>query len=597
MHIAKKCKFRVSRKLIILFFFAGMVLPDKIYSQVKQACNTITPEMGFTVRSVIIKGRWVPKELQHKVEELIGVGKPYESSRVVEASEIVRNELIKGEEKFVIKLAGSTSVLFVTSDICDVSNDTVHRQAEIVIRPFYLRIDLYNIGNNILPVPRTAKPTFFNKVPKALLATAPFFALSNDRLYGPSFVIQSGTDLLNLPGALKAGNDAKRFKLNVDLLARKSFNNLFNTLVAGLKLNRPAYSLKGIGWNFGVQYAQELQPMGLSDYRVSQTRLSSGIQGNLSIPFLSKYDAGIAVSFLQNRFSGKSVIAIKNVETVYEFKALADGKKGPVFYRTGLWFNAGVPNNSKAYQRLVWRSGYAVILGKTHNTVELETNFNLGYIRGPAPQYAQFYAGNTLADFVYTPLSSVKLHTFPKGPALRSLGEQEAGFNTAPGVISGGNSFWNLNLSISIPVAKWSVPLIPDIIIDEETGSTARTKIKGQVNFAQSLIQLDLVDNQGLSEQAADIEAERIVNKDIRPAINYLADRANVYSIKPLLFFDVAQMNRRGVGRKVWGAAGAGLQLNIVNAKLEIGYMHTVFPKSDGSKGNFLMRFTVQDFY
>ena len=600
MYSACKRATAVFQKLIMLLLIVGLALPGKVYSQVKVGCNQITPEMGFTVSSVIVKSRWMPKALQEKVEAMIGVGEPFDPLRVEAAMVFVRNELIKGEEKFVVQLVGSTSVLFITPDICDVSDDTHPRQAAIVIRPFYLRIDLYNVGDNILPVPRTGKPTFYSKVPKLLLAATPFLGLTNDRLYGTSATVETSTDLLHLPAALKSTKDAKRFKLMLDLNARKSITELFNALGASLKLDHPVYINKGIGWNIGVQYVRELQPLGKGDYSLSLTRFFAAVNGNLKHSLLNKYTAGVAVSILKNRFQITKDSVFKNWETGYEFHAISDGHIGKGFSRMGLWFNAGVPknnSNAKAYQRLAWRWGYAVTLGKTHNTAEIEANCNLGYSWGVVPLYNQFYAGNTLSNFLYTPLKSVKFQTFPEGPVLRSLGEREGGFKTSPDIISGGNAYWNVNLSISIPVAKWSVPLIPDIVIDEETGSTARRKIKGQVNFAQSLIQMDLVDNQGLSEEAADAEAERIVNKDIRPAINYLADRANVYSIKPMLFFDVAQVNKRQVGNKLWGAAGAGLQLNIVNAKLEIGYMHTLFPQRDGSKGNFLFRFTVQDFY
>lgn len=107
----------------------------------------------------------------------------------------------------------------------------------------------------------------------------------------------------------------------------------------------------------------------------------------------------------------------------------------------------------------------------------------------------------------------------------------------------------------------------------------------------------DLENNGGLSFDEAGTAAEHIVDKDIKPTIDYLADRANIYSIKPEFFFDLGQIYRQGVGDKIWAASGAGLQLNIVNAKLEIGYVQTLFPKSDVSKGNFLMRFSVQNFY
>ena len=600
MYIANKLvtvTFSFLRSCAILFPLLSLVLINKVSAQAKPDCNKITSDMGFTIRSVIIKGRWVPKELQKKIEEQIGLGKLFDPARVDIAREMVRTEIKKGEEHFAIRLLGSTSVLLISSDICDVSDSTHSRQAEITIRPFYLRIDLYNIGGNILPVPRTLKPSFFSKVPAILLATSPKFGLRNDRQFGPSLNIQTSTDLLHFPGVLKT---SKKLALLLAVDARRSLSAAFHSIATSLELGHPVYANKGFGWSIGLEYTNGLQPVGTNEHRLEQVRFFAGIQGNLRTQFLRKYASGGSVSLMQNRFSIIPGTISNNPENSYAFHALGDGRIGNGFSRMGIWFNAAVPKDNKslwAYQRLAWRYGYSVSIGRSHNTIDLEANCGLGYCWGTAPAYNQFYAGNALSDFLYTPLKSVQFQSFPEGPVVRSLGEHEGGFQTSPGVISGGSSYWNLNLSIAVPIPKWSAPLIPNIVIDEDAGTTVQQAIKAQSNTAEAYIQSDLVQNRGLTNEEADIEAERIVNKDIRPVINYLADHANVYSIKPLLLFDLAQVNKRGIGDRLWGAAGAGLQLNIINAKLEIGYMHTLFPKSDGDKGNFLVRFTIQNLY
>lgn len=126
---------------------------------------------------------------------------------------------------------------------------------------------------------------------------------------------------------------------------------------------------------------------------------------------------------------------------------------------------------------------------------------------------------------------------------------------------------------------------------------TIRSAIKAQVTTAKSAIADDLAINGGLTDNEADATAERIVDKDIKPTINYLADQANIYSVKPVVFFDVGQVNKRSISDRLWTAAGLGIQINIVNARLEMGYVQTLFPKSDDGKGNFLIRFSVQNFY
>ncbi|MBD0368123.1 MAG: hypothetical protein ICV53_18725, partial [Flavisolibacter sp.] len=182
-----------------LLFLCCSFWLQKAAGQNRVPCNEITADMGFTVRSVRITGRWVPETLQASVAQIVGVGQPFNPANVSTAQEAVRTELVKGEENIAIPLAGATSALFITSDVCDISDSAHPKEVAVTIRPYYLRIDLFNVGNNILPVPRSAKPTFYERVPAALLATAPLVGLLNDRNYGSSLAVQTTTDLLNLP--------------------------------------------------------------------------------------------------------------------------------------------------------------------------------------------------------------------------------------------------------------------------------------------------------------------------------------------------------------------------------------------------------------
>lgn len=92
--------------------------------------------------------------------------------------------------------------------------------------------------------------------------------------------------------------------------------------------------------------------------------------------------------------------------------------------------------------------------------------------------------------------------------------------------------------------------------------------------------------------------AKQIFDREITPAINYLIDRANLYSIKPMLMLDdVAQIPGDEVGSKIWAGVGGGVQINIVKAKFETGYMQTLAPSTDSSIGNFFLRFVFKDFF
>ncbi len=79
--------------------------------------------------------------------------------------------------------------------------------------------------------------------------------------------------------------------------------------------------------------------------------------------------------------------------------------------------------------------------------------------------------------------------------------------------------------------------------------------------------------------------------------IAFVTDRANVFSFKPVLLFDMAGMRQAGVGQRTWAGAGVGFQVTIVIARLQVGYLHTVYPSSEASKGNFFLQFVFQNFY
>ena len=48
---------------------------------------------------------------------------------------------------------------------------------------------------------------------------------------------------------------------------------------------------------------------------------------------------------------------------------------------------------------------------------------------------------------------------------------------------------------------------------------------------------------------------------------------------------------------ETWVAAGGGVQLTIVIAKLEAGYMHTVSGPTFGSRGNAFFRLVFQNLF
>lgn len=590
-------------KLLICIFIPCFFLCIRSSGQNKIPCNEITAAMGFRVRSVKINARWVPKNLQQRIELLLGNGQLYDPAKVSSAIVMVRSELVKNEGRVEFQICkGSTSALYVSADVCDVTGISGKKEVAIVIRPYYLRIDLVTIGNNILPVPRSSKPTFYEQVPGLLKAIAPFVSLTNDRKYGPAVAINTSTDILHLKEVKEKGKGSKLLQLDLGLSFKKSLVSPFYEFGSSIEINHPAYLDSTIGWNLGFNYSSYLQPLGKGDNLNQSLHFRGGIQGSTKYTVIKKYAIGAGFRFLQSHYILPSAIGFNNDEKGFDFFAMADGRQGKSFSRMGIWFDAGFPDSKsglKNYQRLMSRVGYSTFIGSGHNNVHLETILGAGYIWGSPTANSQFFAGNTNRNFLYESISTIRNSIKMEGPVIQSLGEKEGGLISPAGNLVGGTSYWHLNINFSIPISKWARPLIPNVIISESPRvTTLRTALKAQTETAKNFIYYDLVDNYHYPDNdETDSKAEKIIDRDIRPALNYLADRANLYSIKPLLLFDIGGINDRSLPGQTWVAAGFGLQITLVIARLEIGYMHTIAPSSDASNGNFLFRFVLQNFY
>jgi hypothetical protein len=137
------------------------------------------------------------------------------------------------------------------------------------------------------------------------------------------------------------------------------------------------------------------------------------------------------------------------------------------------------------------------------------------------------------------------------------------------------------------------MPLIPNEATDlpgpDGTPQTLKQILRTQVDrTGPNLLQSSLQVSDKLSPTEARQRAEQIFG-EIRPATHFVIDQANVFAVKPLLLFDIAELES-GPERATWTAAGAGVQLMIVTAKFEAGYMHTLSGPRFGSRGNVFAR-------
>jgi Omp85 superfamily domain len=580
------------KKTIVRFWgclVVGLSCSSQVDAQTPVACNEITESMGFTVRSVKIEGKWVPQELQKKVEKIVGVGKLFSPTFTNAAIKEVETALDREQE--IALNYGTSSILYVTSNTCAAANATNAKLVDISIFPYYVRVDLINIGRNILPMPRTNTPTFSAGVPPILAKIAPIMSGSIDRNYGSAINIHTSTNLLNLFADRNIPNPNGANTLNLNIDARRSLSQPFYNLDTALEYTRPSYS-DGSGVNLATRYSNQLEPLGEGQNRREQIQFGGGIQGKSDRSTTSAYTIGGGLRFLNNSYTALNSNSSKNSETGMQLYAIEDMRIGQGFARFGSWLDAGFSSNTSSYQRLAIKAGYATQLGSDHNTVGLQLMAGSGITLGNPPEYSRFFGGATSANYLYESLNSNPVRDFPSGPILRSFGNQQAGLRSTNGSINGGDFYWHLNLDVSLPVPQWSQPLIPDVVTPR---GDLRSSLKKLARSKANLIYFDLIDKRGFpdNEDTARI-AERMAS-DVIPTVDYLADRANLYAVKPMLLFDVAQISGSS-GSKLWTAAGAGVQVNIVNGKIETGYMQTISPATDSGIGNFFVRLAFDNF-
>jgi hypothetical protein len=565
------------RRFLLLCAVGSMLLPLKARSAA-ECRDDLNEADGYTIRSVKVEGRWVPP-----IALPIKPGDRFSNAKVQEAMRAVQRALAdETRDNFELQNMGAAGVTHITRCL-----RVEGREVDVIIQPRSLRVDLYQVGQNVLPIPRAPFATFYNAVPTPLLAFNPVIGAYQDKHYGfaPTFGIAS--DLLALRQTLR-GQPATEQNAQLDLMAtgRKSVEHSFYDANVHLALTslRPGEFLEQAALELGYDGTE--QPRGDDTFGRQAGEIGGAIRLKArSSALFQTVNVGAKYRWSHNDFApnGNSADADENAG---ELRLLAEGRTGGGFLRAALWVDGAAPNHGSDYGRIAGLVGYAKeFLVATNQTIGVEAIVGAGKAWS-APAYAQFYGGNTDRDFLYDGLQSPGLAAFPKGPVIRSFGEGDSRRDGR-----GADDYWHINLNVSFPIPSLSAPLIPN----EEVapGVTLKRLLKNKAGDSVSHLAVQF-ESEGMSPEAALAKAKAIYG-EVQPAVEFVADRANVYALKPLLLCDVAGESADGTHR-VHAALGAGLQLTIVTARMEIGYMHTVAGQDDGS-GNFFGRIVFENIF
>jgi len=568
----------LSRRLLVI---SALLLTQRVLGADSSECrDDLRDSDHYVVRSVTVAGRWVPS-----IQLPLKAGDSFSNAKMQGCMETVRQALMSpGNQSFELNNLGSAGVLYVGRCL-----KVEGKQVDVVIQPRYLRVDLYQVGQNILPVPRTIEPSFYQAVPPALLAFNPAVGLYQDEHYGLATTWKFSTSLLDLTKTLHH-EETTNSDLGLELATsgRKSFANSFYTTNVDLTLAKqnPGAFIENLG--LVTNYQGEEQPQG--DNNLSRQAFEVGGNARLrpDLEFVRTALLGVKYQWSDNSFTENGTRKETN-ENSLQAHLIAEGRAARGFLRGGIWINTACPKSGDCYERIAGLLGYEKEFVITPGqTLGIETVIGGGQTWN-APSYAQFYGGNSDRNFLYDSLNSPNMSAFPAGPWIRSFGEGQATAQSSRGA----TRYWQINVNIAPPIPFLSQPLIPD----EEVapGVTLKQFLKNKAGDSVNFYAAQLV-TEGLSPEEALAKAQATYG-EVKPAVEFIADQANIYSIKPLVLCDVAGMDAPNVPDRVRVAVGGGLQITVVIAKFEIGYMHTAIGRENDPSGNLFARLVFQNIF
>ncbi|HRH43619.1 MAG TPA: hypothetical protein PKY82_18460 [Pyrinomonadaceae bacterium] len=620
----------ISKDLFILFFLL-FGLNTHLFGKFQPSPNqntSICPfdhrlvPYGLKIRAVKVSGRGGNDKIEQKLTVKFG-NKDYSRDLLYEVQKEVEdslsNEVNQSFEKQSGIIGGASPTVIFTKPCVEIDNTA--KTIDFVINIFFLRTDLAGVANNILPIPRSIKPSFYDQMPPALRAFNPQFDFNYDRKTGPEGSLNISTNLLELSNLWKGEKlSESNYHLDFKFTGKKSFSNQFYQSKTNLSFARVQPGKVVEKLDFKAGFIDKDQPLNKNNYRQKELEIGGEIKLRPRFGALNTIYLSGSYGKTNNKVFDKSGLQIlANKEDKFQFRTLIDGILWNGFSRTGLWVeSAKIKNSSDNYRRIAGIIAYQKEFGEGTQTFGLETVFGAGKTWGKVPIYAQFFGGNNSTNFLYDSPDSPTMSSFPGGPLLRSYGKTQTSATKNNGAIFGGNTYWHTNFNLSFPIRPWSKRLIPEEEISFSDGSnkklnelledfTINTAIGGiGGDLLDSIIEdlikkdptLDEDEAERLAVPIAKKQAEKLVNKEIAPTIRFISRHANLFAVKPLIMLDAAKISQENpqFGRYRFGAGG-GLQIVVVTARAEFGYLASLPRKTGGSKGNFVFRITFQNLF
>ncbi|MEP6849053.1 MAG: hypothetical protein ABI999_09370 [Acidobacteriota bacterium] len=469
---------------------------------------------------------------------------------------------------------------------------------DVEVRPFALSTDPAFLASVFQPIPRSNKFSFLSNVSRPLRLLNPKFSLERDEKLGTMPGFEVSTDLLSL-GKIVHGEpgEAKKVSLMLAANARKSIGRDFynSQTQLALKVSEPNENIESLGLD--TAFTSDAEPQRDSVYHRNMFSIGGHIAFTPAVGVVNQIVVSGGYRRSENNLAGDGVRPrISRSENSFEGRAFFDGRIAEGFARFGIWFERSSPAaSSSRYNRVAGLIGYQKEIPVSGDAIGIEALAGTGWASNSAPEYALFYGGNGLNNFLYEEPLDFEISRMPAGPLMRSFGKNQAGLPATLNRQVGANSYRHLNLTVSIPIPGLSKPLIPDEVINENPRITLRDVVDFAVNTGEEALSSNLQDK-GLTEEEADKKAAKTFGQ-IRPGVRFLTNYAKIYAVKPLVMFDTSSMRQRGTNFLTRYAIGGGIQLTLAVAKFELGYMHNTRRFAGDARGNVVMRLVFQNLF
>lgn len=457
----------------------------------------------------------------------------------------------------------------------------------VTLRPLHVFLPLDDPGARILPIARglTAASAQRRGPPPLLPARLTF---ASDRTLGPTI----GSSWQFNPASIVHPHSPARF-LRFRAGGMKSLDSSLYAGDAAVRGVRDWQTGFVRQLSAGIEAGAAREPRGESRYDSVTSSGTSGIA--LAFDANTRLLADARFASVRHRFIEPATTTPWSV--THELGGRAMFETIPPqwlgFFRAAIWQDTLFAGTAGTSQRLAARAGYAREFAVSANqSVGVELIAGAGQTWGNLARPRRFFAGGAQGQFLYESAGSPMLATMPEGPLLRSLGRAQGSLRR-PDTAIGGTRYWHLNLNVTLPIPPWSRPLIPneatDLTAPDGTPLTLKQLLRTQIaRTGPNLLQSTLETKDGLSPEEARRQATQVFDQ-IRPAAHFVIDQANIFAVKPLLMIDAAGL-AASPQHASWLAAGAGVQLTIVTAKFEVGYMRTLSGPTYGAQGNVFAR-------